>query len=888
MFGLFCMVLHCNAHAEGSLDEVYDFDVPQKRGDLALIEFAEQANRTLMFPFDEARKVRANRVLGRYTVVEGLRRLLKSTGLFVSVKEDGELEVVNYDGEQEMDQNTQRSWFGRMGAGLAAFFVAGTGAAQESAPATAIADNPGAIEEVIVTARRREENSQDVPIPITAISSEVLQGRGITDIQNIERVAPNLSFRSNGIQRSAAVIFLRGIGQLNFVPSQDPKVGIYVDDVYVARPQGGLFDLLDVEQVEVLRGPQGTLFGRNTTAGLVHVRTGAPSDEFEARFSAGFGNQGQIGGDLLLNVPFSDTLAGRIAVQTREDDGYMRDRSGRAWNTTNSTSARGKLLWTPAENVDVTFAAELYRARETASLANCTLEAGALFNSITGLFGALGDLERACADDGDVFLSNDNDPNELDVDNYSYSLTVNWDVGDIGLTSISSYREITEFNASWGYGTDFVGGPSFHLERGGPPGVDSDYEQWSQEFRIEGGAFDDRLAWQTGVYLFEEEGTQITEVAAWRGLEPPDNPFLAPIVLGARALFTLVNDQRAKNESFALFAEGTFDVTDQLAVTAGWRWTEDKRGVELRDLLPDGVTSNPLATCQGVPVPAGGSCDGDDKYNESTWRLIVDYNFTDDVLLYGGVSRGYSSGGINADANLRPYLPEVSDNYELGMKSQWLDNRLQVNLSAFYTDYENQQVLQAVVVNGQAGVEILNAQETTIQGIELEAQANLGSGLLLTLAAGYIDSEFDKFIFFDSDNELVDGRFVEVRTERDVSNLDALPESPFSYSVGLSKEFVTGQSGVVTAQIGYSFRDRIYNTLDRREESRQDSFGLLDARVGLTLPNGRTNVSIWGTNLTDEEHFRFASDTGSTLGVIAKYYAEPRRYGVSLTHSLAP
>lgn len=220
-------------------------------------------------------------------------------------------------------------------------------------PAQAVAESASAvgIEEIVVTARRREETAQKVPIPISAFSGEQLRERGITEIKNIEQITPNMDFQNSGVNKGTAQIFLRGIGQVNWGPTQDPKVGTYVDRIYLGRPQGGVFDLFDVNLVEVLRGPQGTLFGRNTTAGLVHVITNDPSNEYEGKISLGFGNDGQQNTDALINVPIIDgVLAARLALQTRRDDGYMKDMSGRNWNETDSKSARGKELWTPTDN----------------------------------------------------------------------------------------------------------------------------------------------------------------------------------------------------------------------------------------------------------------------------------------------------------------------------------------------------------------------------------------------------------------------------------------------------------------------------------------------------------------------------------------------------------
>lgn len=775
---------------------------------------------------------------------------------------------------------------------VACFYPAFVGLSLAPQSAFAEADD-SVIEEVLVVARKREENLQEVPIPISVMSEETLEERSITEMQSIEKVAPNLSFRSNGIRRSASTVFLRGVGQVNFTPEQDPKVGIYIDEVYIPRPQGALFDLLDVQQVEVLRGPQGTLFGRNTAAGLIHLRTRQPQlDETTAEISLGGGNDGQFLGSGIFNLPIVENeLAARFALQRRKDDGYMKDRSGREWNTTDSTTARASLLWTPDDTFDLTFTGNYYRARETGALANCELEAGppGTFLFLADVFGRLDDLTLACSDDGDVFTSNDNDENRLDIDNYTLSLKMNWDLNDkIMVTSVTAYQDIEELNQSWGYGTDFRGGPSFHLESGD---VETNpYDSWSQEFRISGFAVDDKLSWVTGVYAFAEDGTQNIGTWAFRGLGAPEDPADAPlyetygpIAEGAKASISGIQVLDASNESFAFFAEGTYKVSNALAISLGYRWTRDEREVSHQALLTDG-SPDPTSTCLGELLPLGERCNGAEDFTEDTYRLIVDYQLSDDVLVYSSYSRGYSSGGLNTTEALTPFEPELSDNWELGFKSSLLDKRLLMNVSAFYNDYENQQVLQQVTRMGNVGVEVLNAQESTIQGVEIEIQADLGSDIYAMFTAGYIDSEFDEFIFTNSTAELVDGELTEVFEEVDATGLDALRESPLTASVSLGKNFFFKNGDSLGANIGYAYRGEIYNSLDKREVSRQKSYGLWDARLDYRLANGRTDIALWGTNLNDEEYFRFASDTGPGLGVIAKYYSEPRRYGITLIH----
>jgi iron complex outermembrane receptor protein len=802
-----------------------------------------------------------------------------------------------------------------------------------SLPSNAQAESAGArneaIEEVIVTARRREETAQSVPIPISALSGEYLTERGITEIKNIEQLTPNLSFISAGTNKGAAQVFLRGIGQVNWGPTQDPKVGIYVDGVYLGRPQGSVFDLFDVERVEVLRGPQGTLFGRNTTAGLLQVITKDPTDEFEAKIRGGFGNDGQIDGDAVINIPLIDgTLSSRFALQTRKADGYMKDMSGREWNATDSNSVRGKLLWTPTDAVEVLLTGEFFSSRETANLGKCLggVPGGATgLNAFTGIFGAMDDLTAACTKNSDYYRSNDNDPYKSEVTTRALSLEASWDLDAVTLTSISAWRGMDETNSSWGWATDFVGGLSNSIEVIGDQS--SPYEQYSQEFRFEGNAMEDRVTWVAGVYGFRESATQKLYVPFWRGQGvPPPDPADAPLfglpgtVFGPPfSFFPTVGDfavvtanaisrrqeTHATNTSWAVFAEATFDVTDKLAVTAGWRWTKDKREFKRYQFTSDGSFDTGNA-CPGQVFDANGlatmpACTQDLEYNEATPRIIVNYDINDDIMVYGSFSRGYSSGGMNGDIRMRPFLPEISDNFEAGMKSRWFDRRLQVNITAFQTDYENQQITVGRLVRGQPTADLINAQEATIEGIEMEIQATPWAGAYITASIGLLDGEYDEFSTVDTAFDPL--TLIETEFVNDFSDTEFLGNAPYTYSVSFAQEFNTNNLGSITAGTGWSYRGRTYNTLERYRASRQGKYGILDARIRWDLPNGNTSVSIWGTNLGGREYYRAALDlpngldgdgnatdprgkpVGANLGTTTIFPAEPRRYGITLTHS---
>ena len=338
-----------------------------------------------------------------------------------------------------------------------------------AAPADATdARGGGGIEEVVVTARRREETIQDVPIPVTALSGEDLKDRGAQDLRDLTRVTPNMDFQRAASNKNTAQVFLRGIGQVNWTPTQDPKIGTYLNGVYLGRPQGGVFDLMDVERVEVLRGPQGTLFGRNTTAGLVHVITNKPTDEFDFSVSAGVGNDSAIDGEVMLNVPIADNFAARFALKHRESDGFVENTgTGDDWNDEDAQNARLSLRWTPSDAMTADLILDYQRARENAGLGQCEwtepdngAESQAFLPSIAFIFGVYDEIRDTC-NATRPYRSSENDPADSEVDAWGATLDLNFDLGWADLTSITAYREVEDLNASWGWASDTVGTASF-------------------------------------------------------------------------------------------------------------------------------------------------------------------------------------------------------------------------------------------------------------------------------------------------------------------------------------------------------------------------------------------------------------------------------------------
>lgn len=776
------------------------------------------------------------------------------------------------------------------------------------------------IEEVVVVARRREESAQDVPIPITALSGNQLETRMVRDITEIEKLSPNTDISGSSVNNSATQVFMRGIGQINWSSTQDPKIGIYVDGVYLSRPQGGLVDLMDVNRVEVLRGPQGTLFGRNTTAGLIQIVTNAPTRQREFDVQLGLGSDDHRTYGFTYNQPLTDTLAARFALYGKETDGFIENAlTGKDRGNEDALSYRASLAW-ELDNFNARFTYDHFEADERAPLGSCRFTgpddgnlAGGL-NFISNIFGIYETLQSTCeGTNRNVSIDTTNDEGvESDVDAYILNLT--YDFGWAEITSLSAYREIDNFNGSWGW--VMGGSPNANL-------LDilnnhSEHEIFSQELRLSGS--NEKLAWTVGAYFFEEDSEESLDVPLFRDVPVPTpeqsplfylptgafNPDGSPETLGDIAVATQVFGSRFQaydvtNTNTAVFAEATYSFNEQWDLTLGTRYTEDEREFTRIQTLFGGAF-DPTYFCPGMPtleaapgvfLPASDRCFQEVDYDEVTSRAIVSYRMNEDIMFYASFSQGYSSGGFNQDTRMRPYLPEESDNWELGIKSDFFDSRLRVNASAFLNSYENQQLTVSRLVDGQPTADLINAQEATIQGLELEVLSELTDTLSVRLAAGYIEGEYDKFTV--EDNVIDPATLVETIVVRDLSDIEfGNNGDELSADISLLHQ-VSFDFGVLTSSIGFSYKDDQYYELENTPSSKAANYWLLDARITWALPNGQTTISLWGTNLTDKKYVdNMINQSGNveiggsdpSLGMTADYWGNPRRYGLELRHSL--
>tara|TARA_B110000003_G_scaffold275694_1_gene319093 strand:+ start:152 stop:2539 length:2388 start_codon:yes stop_codon:yes gene_type:complete len=760
-------------------------------------------------------------------------------------------------------------------------------------------------DEVVVTARKRAENSQSVPIPISALNEDQLEMRNIVELTDIEKLAPNLSIQASAVNSGVLEVYMRGIGQANWAIPHDPKIGLYTDGVYAARPQGGLVDLYDLQRVEVLRGPQGTLFGKNTTAGLINIITNQPTQETEAKIRLGAGSDSHQLIEGMFNTPLSDSLAFRFSFLTKETDGFMINSiTGKDRGNEDTTSFRAQLKY-EIDAYSANLAFSRFDQDERASLGSCRFtgpENGALsggLGAVANIFGIYDALKANCrSTTKDVSLdTSPSEKNTAEKDSITLTQLFETQIGTI--ESITNYSELDAFSGTWGW------------VMGNGPGVNfleihddtMSHEQWSQELRLSGST--ENMDWVIGLYAFEEDGESVLDVPLFRGVNP--SPLLPAALAGVALQTKLLGSEQQGSitnmQNQAIFFEGTYGLNDKLDLTIGARYTEDEREYTRSSRLYEDAaaigmpgTFNLFYACPGMVTNAFGfatsdRCTRSVEYSETTPRAILSYQQTDDVLFYASYSKGYSSGGFNGDVAMRRFLPETSDNYEFGMKGEFLENRLRVNATMFSTSYENQQVTVGRIVNGTPIADLVNAQEATLEGMEFEILAQLTDSLVLSAMVATFEGEYDEFIIQDNTSVAnADGSLSTIVVERDISDTGfGGNDDRLTWDLSLMHTYDLGDGSDIQSTIGISYHDEENYTLEDVPSSVADDYELVDARITWNLADGQSSIALWGTNLTDEDYVNtMLSQSGDieiggtnfSLGMTTDYWGQPRRYGI--------
>jgi iron complex outermembrane receptor protein len=706
---------------------------------------------------------------------------------------------------------------------------------------------------------------------IQAFSGIELEERTAGDISQIGDFTPNLEFDSTSPisgSSNAAVVFIRGIGQTDFVLTSDPGVGVYLDGVYISRAMGGVLDLLDIERVEVLRGPQGTLFGKNTVGGAISVITKKPGPDVELQASVTAGNDDRLDGMLSVNVPLSeDSLFLRASLATRNRDGYgERLLTGESMGNVDSDTARSSLLWLATDALEFTWAFDYTRAKEdmpVTSLIMADPNIGGR-NNLSGLYNlyaTLGWVDGPLYNESwltdSEFTSNGTAQVGSDTEVWGTSLTADWDLGMAVLKSITAYRET---DASFGRDTDHSPVTIIHTSN------EMQLEQFSQEFNLSGLAFDGRLDWLVGAYYFEEEGEDLPDIPILTAVYEADQEFASGPGNGNGYLgeplpqFSVRGDIDIDNTSLALFFHNSYAITDKLSTTFGLRYTDEEKKTNLDVFYPTSgfrLIQNPYAR---------------QTFDDWSPRIGFEYRWTDELFGYVSYSEGFKSGGVVSRYNMPRVDPIVFDpeqvkSYEAGFKSEWLDRRLRLNAAVFYTDYTD---IQVTVFNGVVP-ETRNAAEGEITGAEVEFTGVLAERLVLSGGLGYMDAEYTKL----DDPE---------QGALEVSSDHAFVNTPeWSANASLEYRRSLDQAGEIALRLDYSYRSEVANDAANTPELIEDSLSLWNARAAWIPSNNQWELAVFGRNLTDESYLTSGVST-TAFGIIEGIYGRPREYGVTLKY----
>jgi len=726
---------------------------------------------------------------------------------------------------------------------------------------------------VVVTARRREESLQDVPVSVTALSAETLQAQSIQSISDIEGSTPSLTIRQSFGGSANAIIGIRGQVQTDGTLNADPSIGLYYDDVYLGRSPGSLLNLFDVERVEVLAGPQGTLYGRNTTGGAVKIiaNKANPSEGYTGFVKGGLGNYKLQNLEGAINLPLiADKFALRVAATRTKQDGFTTTyKVARAapnailakgdTDDTNQWSYRLGATWNIADGTKLVVA---YDYNKTSGFGQLLVNQvhGDFITAPNAFEKVLGDFYKGYSDE--IGLS--------ESKTKGYSATLSQDLG----SNLSAKLVYAHRSSASEYQQDSDGGVGGSVNSISTQSQKQD----SAELQFTGSAFSDKLDYTGGFFWFKETGVETTQANAF-GLGP----------------FIRYRGDDVVNKSWSAYTNLNYQLTERLGFQAGVRYTEDKKSMLGANAfllpVPQAVTLIPLNTLclytfAGIPASqvkgSGGSCTLPfaNSWTNTSYLLGADYKLTEDVLLYGHYSTGYRSGGFSLrGANLTalaPFDEEKVRDIEIGVKGDYFDRRVRLNLAFYRTKYDSLQrtlatsvpIVTAIGTLAFPGTRVYNPADATLTGFEASGRAIVTDNFELNFTADTIHTKF---------KELVAGPGTVIpNTPKYQLSLGAMYTLPVSY-------------GEWMGRLDYSYRGKIYASGADASATRFDQGALLNARVALKLDDDKLNIAVWARNLLDKKYYESGfyrtgvPAAGSAANTNTLHPGAPRMWGVEVT-----
>lgn len=689
----------------------------------------------------------------------------------------------------------------------------------------------GRLDEIVVTAQKRSENLQSVPIAVTALTAERLQDSNVTGVQDLSTLTPSTEVSvALGVVRP----FVRGVGNNSGGAGVEAAVATYVDGVYINTPFASAFAFNDIARLEVLKGPQGTLFGRNATGGVINIVTLDPGNELSGRVEATYGNYAAWGVNGTIRGPLGNHVGGVLSVQyNRQGEGYgANELSGADINYTDfDLGARGKLVFDfDRTTIQIAgeyynFDAPLYNWRP--SISYPALPTSPISNS--------------------AWDANSNVTTMSRGDGQGVSARIEHEFNTFTLLSISAYRET---GYSYRFDPDMSPAPQVQVE------TTLLEDTFTQEFQLQSneGSFID---WTLGAFYYEYDGAMAPNNSQVNVVPPPGPP---AFLFNNKQTFTTV-------ESTALFGQATIPLfSDRTRLTAGLRYTSEDR-----TLNGSQVTDPPGPAIISTTFPTVSISD-----SRLTWRLSLDHQITEDMLVYASYNRGFRSGGFVPQFPTDPaFEPELVDAYEIGFKSELFNNRLRFNLSGYFNDYQDRQFSVPKTPN----ITIINAGRSETLGVEAEIEAVVSEDLTIYSGLGWMNSEITSFPVPTNPlilNCSVPNPPTYLPAQCDLSG-NTSPQSPeFTFNVGANWSR-TLPIGRIFANVNVAYNSGFYWEPDNLAE--QEEFYLVGGQLGWTDPNQRFSIRLWGKNLTDEA---VAAQSGATQFGVLGVYQPPRTYGVTL------
>jgi iron complex outermembrane receptor protein len=909
----------------------YQFHIEGQPLNQALQVFSDQSGLQIVYHTELLPNTATHRVDGTYDAQTALKRLLRGTDLVARQVNARTFAIASQEATQAIDNEMRAPRALRVADEHPDLPLLAQSSPQGNAPASVTAspepeqENTGSqLAEVVVTAQKRAENIQDVPIAITAYSESDLRSKGITDIRGLSRLTPNVNLDAGSPfsgSNSVLSASIRGIGQDDFAFNLDPGVGVYVDGVYYARTVGANQNLLDVERIEILKGPQGTLFGRNTIGGAISIVTRTPGDQIAVDAQATGGSYNRRDVAVMADLPIADSLLSTVTFSSQNRDGYQRripypgtgyvsdpvgamHSSGTETFDTqggqNEQVMRAKLQWKPSDAVTGMFSVDWTHTNQpsTASTVLDTITSGpqavfgAIYNAcLLGIYfaptaplvcGTRNTVNTplwqanlnpattrllygaAATNTGNIDTTYATGQNFDKLDSYGVAMTFDFKLSqDYTLRSITGWRRL-----HWTSGLDADGSPIDFFELSFAEGQ----HQISQELQLIGDLFDSRLKLVAGLYYFNEGGFIHDFVTFGGGLLQIDGP----------------ND--LNTTSYAGYLHLDYKVTDQLGLTLGARQSEDRKefigGQQDLNMFfykiagcypynaPASLIGAPASlTCQqalGFPNPANPfqmypPGENHQNFNEFTPTAGIQYHFNPDLMTYLSYAKGFKTGGwtTRLTAPLPPgspaqsFGPETDNTYELGLKSEWLDRHLIVNAATFYSKYDGIQLTYQLLTSPVTQ----NAGNAAIKGFELELQSIVSDHFSLSSSVGYIDAYY-----------------TQISPYAIATTGPVLPKTP-RWKAALSPDVHTrvGNGGTLRLGVDYTFTSKMFNDVQNTALLSRPDVDMIDSSASYVSPSGKVTFAVGGTNITNKRYITTGQPQFAG-GVVFGTYNAPREW----------